>query len=117
MAFDPMVQVLAPAFAEDVRMELAIEVAGEEVAANHCYRARVVVLLAAHMLAMADRAGSGGAVASESEGGVSVSYTAARSDDALASTSYGQEVLRLNRLCFGMSAMTARSNLIPRGLL
>lgn len=115
MARDPMAAVLAPAYVDDVRLELAIEIADAEVAANHCQRERVVVLLAAHMLAMADRAGSGGAVASESEGGVSVSYTAPATDDLLASTAYGQEVIRLNRMCFGMSAMTARSNLIPRG--
>lgn len=105
------VSVLAPEYANDPRMPAAMQLAGEEVGPSHCYRERVVVLLAAHMLAMGDRAGVGGAVASKREGDVAVAFSQPIIGDRglLADTGYGQEVQRLHRLCYGMSAMTGWS--------
>lgn len=105
------VSVLAPEYANDPRMPAAMLLASEEVSSSHCYRERVVVLLAAHMLSMGDRAGVGGAVASKREGDLSVAFSQPIIGDRglLADTGYGQEVQRLNRLCYGMTAMTGWS--------
>lgn len=102
-----LVRVLAPPFVDDPRMELAMTLAGQEVSLTHCFREQVVVLLAAHKLEMGDRAGVGGSVASEREGALERTYHAANaSDGLLAGTSYGLEVARLNRLCYGITAGT-----------
>ena len=102
-----LVAILAPQFVDDPRMTYAMQIAGEEVSLSHCYRDRVVVLLAAHMLEMGDRAGASGSVASRSEGGLSISFNSGNSSGLLADTSYGLEVQRLNLLCYGFSARTA----------
>lgn len=109
--------VYAPAFVDDSRMPIAIEIAGKQVATNHCFHDEVVVLLAAHMLEMGDRAGSGGAVTSRSEGGLSISFAAG--SGLLGTTSYGQEVERLNHLCYGLTARTgwlAEDALMPNAI-
>jgi hypothetical protein len=54
---------------------------------------------AAHLLALAENTGSGGAaISSESLGPISVSYKTSSSASALASTSYGAQYARLLRL-------------------
>lgn len=118
---EALIALLAPAYAEDPRMPAAILLAEQEVDPNHCYHDRVVVLLAAHMLEMADRGATGGGeeggaasgqvVKSMSEGGLSISYgsdfnAGSSSGTSLDSTTYGQEVLRLNQLCYGITAQT-----------
>lgn len=100
------VAILAPAFVDDPRMPGAMEIASKQVSLTHCYREEVVVLLAAHMLEMGDRAGVGGAVSSKSEGGLSVSFNAGESSGLLGDTAYGRQVEYYNRLCFGLSART-----------
>ena len=100
--------IVAPQYANDPRLIGAVLLAEPTVAASHCYRDQVLVLLGAHTLEVAGRAGSGGAVASSKEGGLEVSYFENKngSDGLLATTSYGAEVQRLNFLCYGMSART-----------
>lgn len=102
-----IIAVLAPQYVDDPRMQYAIALANGEVNQSHCYHDRVVVLLAAHMLEMGDRAGAGGAVSSKSEGGLSVSFGAGDYKGLLGDTGYGREVDRLNRLCYGLTARTA----------
>lgn len=98
--------VVAPQFVDDPRLPIALEMAARQVAPDHCYYAEVVALLAAHVLEVGDRGGVSGAVSSRSEGGLSVSFAAGGSG-LLGSTSYGAEVERLNRLCYGLTARTA----------
>ena len=109
--YEGIIAVLAPQYAEDPRMQYAIQLAITEVNLNHCYYDRVVVLLAAHMLEISGRAGAGGPVTSRSEGGLSISFgTGQNSSGSLGDTGYGREVDRLNRLCYGMSARTGWLN-------
>ena len=100
------IAALAPQFVDDPRMPAVISIAGKQVSPDHCYREEVVVLLAAHMLELGDRAGAGGAVSSKSEGGLSVSFSVGDATGLLGDTSYGRQVERLNRLCYGLSART-----------
>ena len=108
--YEGIIAVLAPQFVDDPRMQYAIELANDEVNPSHCYHDKVVVLLAAHMLEMGDRAGVGGAVTSKTEGGLSVSFNVGQSTGALGDTGYGREVDRLNRLCYGLTARTGWLN-------
>lgn len=108
--YEGIIAVLAPQFVDDPRMSYAIQLAGDEVNPSHCYHDKAVVLLAAHMLEMGDRAGAGGAVTSKTEGGLSVSFSAGNVTGSLGDTGYGREVERLNRLCYGMSARTGWLN-------
>lgn len=106
--YEALIPILAPEFVDDDRMEGALLIAAKQVDLDHCYHDEVVVLLAAHLLAGADRGGTGGAIKSESEGGLSRTFAdAGASGDGLGLTSYGQEVSRLNRLCYGLTARTA----------
>ena len=101
-------EVIAPDLAASPQAAAAIALASTQVNATHCYYDAVVANLAAHMLAMAVRQGSTGAVTSKREGDLAISFAApsvALSD--LQATSYGQEVDRLNRLCYGLSARFA----------
>lgn len=106
MAAADLIPVIAPDLADNANLAAAIEMAGAQVAANHCYRDAAIAHMAAHILTIGARGGSGGAITSETEGGLSRSYGATKTD-GLAATSYGQEVERLNRLCYGVSARTA----------
>jgi hypothetical protein len=55
-------------------------------------------LLACHMITMGNRQGSGGAIASESVGGISVSYSTTQGKDGeLSSTSYGSLYLQMRK--------------------
>ena len=101
-----LIPVIAPELVGNANLPAAIIIASAQVSANHCYRDVVIANLAAHILTLAGRGGSGGAVSSETEGSLSRSFTAAKTD-GLATTSYGQEVERLNSLCYGLSARTA----------
>lgn len=67
------------------------EVWGSKYDTGHAY-------MSAHILAIADREGAGGAIASESVGGVSVGYgSVGGSDEELNSTAYGQMFVSLRR--------------------
>lgn len=101
-----LVRLLAPQFVDDPRIPLAMELAAEEVDPDHTYRDRVVVLLAAHMIEMGDRAGVSGTVASKREGQLEVTFTSGDSSSLLAGTSYGAEAARLHRLHVGIAAGT-----------
>lgn len=105
MAAIDLISVIAPDLAMHDGLAPAIEMAGAQVSASHCYRDVVIANMAAHILTLGGRGGSGGAITSESEGGLSRSYGTSRTD-GLAATSYGQEVERLNRLCYGGTART-----------
>ena len=119
-----LVDLLAPAFKDDPRWQDALLLADDEVSPAHCFRDRVIVLLAAHMLEIADKGVSAGSgmgsgsstqqVQSKREGDLATTFFEAKqqadvadSSGALGQTAYGAEVLRLNRLCFGMAARTA----------
>jgi hypothetical protein len=114
---EALVAALAQPYVNDPRMAAALLLAADEVHPEHCYRDRVVVLTAAHMLAMGDRAGVGGAVASQREGGLEVTYFQAASSGGLADTAYGLEVKRLNFLCFGLTARTAWQEAVPSSVI
>lgn len=58
-----------------------------------------IELMTAHLLTMSNRRGQAGAVTQKRVGDMSVSYAGGdSSDEALASTSYGNEYLRLRRI-------------------
>lgn len=101
-----IIAVIAPQLMDDPRLDAALEIAKSEISARHCYYERAKALLAAHMLTVSDRGGVSGAVASESEGSLSRSFSLSASTGALASTAYGEELRRLNRRCVGISART-----------
>lgn len=62
-------------------------------------RNHAVALLAAHSLTVAGRGGYAGAVTSVKEGQLAMSFAVRADADAMESTSYGQELLRLRRQC------------------
>jgi len=100
-----LIPVIAPELVGHASLSAAIDMAGAQVAANHCYRDVVIANMAAHILTIGARGGAGGAITSEAEGALSRSYGATKTD-GLGATSYGQEVMRLNQLCYGLSART-----------
>lgn len=105
----PLVAIVAPEYKDDPRMAGAILLAIPQVAADHCFRSHVIVLLAAHSLSLADKGGSGATgVVEEREGGLSRRYAERRNETGVGYelTGYGREVTRLNFLCYGMSART-----------
>ena len=101
------IALLGPEYVDDPRLALALELAASELALDHCFFDKAVALLALHSLAVSDRGASVGAVVSESEGGLSRSFSVGASTGPLSGTSYGVELDRLNRLCYGMTARTA----------
>lgn len=100
-----LIPLLAPDFSNDPRLSIAIELAAGEVRDDHPYLDRVVALIAAHILTMANRRGSGGAVTGASEGGLSMSFAPIGDIGQLGSTAYGQEVHRLNLVAYGTAVM------------
>lgn len=107
MAAADLIPIIAPELVGNANLAGAITMAEEQLAVDHCRREQAVAYMAAHILTIATRGGTGGAVASETEGSLSRSYsngtvTVSRLD----STAYGQEVARLNRICYGLSART-----------
>lgn len=100
-----LISIIAPELVGNPNLTGAIDMAEGQVAAGHCKRSEAVAYLAAHILTVAGRGGTGGAVTSETEGSLSRGY-GATGTASLDSTSYGNEVQRLNRLCYGLSART-----------
>lgn len=95
------VKAYAPEFASvaDPRVELMIEY-GQNFLSETKWKSKFkmgLILITAHLLELGNREGVGGAVTSESAGGMSVSYAAPDSKDALASTSHGQMFATLKR--------------------
>lgn len=117
MAIEDLIPILAPEFVNDSRMPAALTLAGTNVAVDHCYHDQVVVLMAAHILTMADRSADGnsqvGAATSLREGGLSVSFGDSGVAGPLGTTGYGVEIDRLNKLCYGLGAMTAWTPAFP----
>lgn len=105
---DPLaiVALYAPQYVDDPRLETALTLADGQIAEDHCQRELAVVLLALHTMEIADRAGSSGSVASKSEGGLSIAFTGGGNSGLLV-TSFGTELDRINRMCYGFSARTA----------
>lgn len=68
-----------------------------------------VAHLAAHMLTLSKRQGDGGAIASRSEGGVSISYAGGQRSQELDQTVYGKEFKRLRRA----TVLTVRTKVDP----
>jgi hypothetical protein len=104
-----LIPIIAPELISAPSLAGALDMAEDQVAAGHCKRVYAVAYLAAHILTVAGRAGTGGAVTSESEGSLSRGYAIAGGVIGMTrmdSTSYGQEVQRLNRICYGLSART-----------
>ena len=90
--------LIAPEFSTLANLQDYINLAEEQVSAKMCKRELAVAYLAAHIISMANRGGAAGAIASESEGGLSRSF-GPLDNNLLASTSYGQEYLRLLKSC------------------
>lgn len=108
MAVIDKLLLIAPVLGALPNAQDYIDLADTQVSASMCNRELVVAYLAAHTIEMANRGGSGGSVASESEGGLSRSYAAPSDSSQLNSTSYGSEHLRLIRTC-GKSSFTMRT--------
>ena len=107
------ITLVAPEYVGDPRLALAIAVYAEQVAADHCYRDEVIALLAADMLASGDAGARGGDVVSETEGGLSRTYSV-RSDSSQDGTSaYYKRALMLTMQCYGFSAMTKNFHNVP----
>ena len=106
---DPLaiVAIYALQFVDDPRLPTAIALADQQIALDHCTRPQAVALLALHMLEVGGRGGNGGSVASLTEGGLSVSFSGVDGSGLLATTSFGIELERLNRECYGFAARTA----------
>lgn len=98
--------VIAPQYGTDPRAVWAMELAVEQIPLDHCFYGSAVANLAAHMMAVGDRAGVGGAVTGRSEGALSISFSSEVASGLLGGTAYGQELMRLNRLCYGITART-----------
>lgn len=103
-----LLPVLAPAYVGNAAITTAVELAETEVAAGHCYRDQVVILIAAHKLTLGASGAQQGQVKSKTEGDLSITYETAGESvgEGLAGTGYGREALRLTRLCYGFSALT-----------
>lgn len=102
--------IIAPQFAAIPQAAGAIALASEQVRQDHCFYTSVVANLAAHMLTVASQLGTAGAVTSKREGDLAITFAAPATGtgaNGLAGTAYGQEVDRLNRLCYGLSARFA----------
>lgn len=102
-----LIPIIAPELVGNCNLYGAIEMAEDQIAAGHCKRTQAVAYLAAHILTIAGRGGTGGAVTSETEGSLSRGYAVTGAGTRLDSTSYGIEFQRLNRLCYGFSARTS----------
>lgn len=95
-AFAPSLSTIAAGAQTDllafVNAELKVSVFGGETAP----KTRLArIYLAAHFATAGRRGGAGGALTSESAGGLSKSYGSAMSDDLLATTQFGQLFLTL----------------------
>lgn len=110
MAAIDIIPIIAPELVGNANLSGAITMADGQVAADHCYRDSAIANLAAHILTLSKRGGSSGAVTSKSEGSLSIGYGSQAVIGALGTTSYGQELTRLNRLCYGVSARTGWIN-------
>lgn len=106
MAAADLIPVIAPELVSAPTLAGALAMAEDQIAADHCQREQAVAYMAAHILTIAMRNGTGGAVTSETEGSLSRGYGVSGSATRLDSTSYGSEVQRLNRICYGLSART-----------
>lgn len=110
MAAVDLIPIIAPELIGNSNLSGAITLAESQVAADHCYRDAAIANLAAHILTLARRGGSAGAVSGKTEGSLSISYGAQAVMGAIGTTAYGQELTRLNRLCYGMAARTGWIN-------
>ena len=110
-----LLPIIAPDFVGDPRIVGAVALAEGEVAADHCFRNRVLILMAAHMLALADGGGTGsGQITSKREGQLAITYGEGNSSDPLDTTSYGREAKRLTLICAGgFVAMTKGFPCVP----
>jgi len=79
----------------------AIAIAEMQIAASLCgdKRPLLVAYLAAHILTVAGRSGSSGAVTSLKEGNLAITYGATDAMGGLGATSYGVEYDRISRAC------------------
>lgn len=104
-----LIPIIAPELEGSPQLSGAVTMAEGQIAADHCQREQAVAYMAAHILTIAERNGTGGAVTSETEGSLSRGFGVAGGVvgmTRLDSTSYGSEVQRLNRICYGLSART-----------
>lgn len=100
-----LVSIIAPELANDPRMSVALQLAEGEVRSDHPYRERLLALIAAHVLTVANRRGSGGSVSGAGEGSLSLSFASMNDIGQLGTTSYGQEVHRLNIAAYGTAVV------------
>lgn len=84
---------------DDLRVDLFVGFAGDFVSPSQfglkCKHAKI--LMACHLLTIANRGGTGGGVTSEKVGDLQVSYGSMSTNDALDTTSYGQTFKALRR--------------------
>ena len=103
MSTEALLDAIAPGFAGEpsATKQVFIDLAAQRLSATAwgtLYQ-QGVVYLAAHLMTVRDNAGNGlaGAVTSVKTGGLSVGSSGAMSDHELATTSFGQEFLSLQR--------------------
>ena len=114
-----LIPTIAPEFADSAELQGAIDVAEMQIADGLCgdKRPLLVAYLAAHVLSVASRKGSGGPVTSLSEGGLSIGFGSSGIMGSLSQTSYGQEYHRLSRACVFAPRTRVKASQIPPGLL
>ena len=92
--FDSIAPELASEASKSDWIDLADSQTGKVYGAQREY---AVALLAAHTGTVAQREGMSGAINSRKEGQLSVGFSGPQTNDELAATSYGAELLRLRR--------------------
>ena len=97
MSVSAKLALIAKPFSELDNVADYIALAESQVDQRLRNRELAVAFLTAHIIEMANRKGAGGAISSETEGSLSVSYADANAGLGLNSTSYGVEYARLAR--------------------
>ena len=101
MSADDILSAIAPELdsVDPTRRAIILDLADKQTSDDAFKESRdhYVALLAAHMLTLSNRGGDGGVVTSKKEGDLAISYGGIANAEGLASTSYGQELLRLRR--------------------
>ena len=114
-----LIATIAPEFAESAQLQGAIDIADMQIAEGLCgdKRPLLVAYLAAHILTVATRKGSGGPVTGLTEGSLSISFGSSGIMGSLSQSSYGQEYHRLSRACVFAPRTRVKASQIPPGLL
>ena len=114
-----LIATIAPEFVDSAQLNGAIDIADMQTAEGLCgdKRPLLVAYLAAHVLTLASRKGSGGPITSLTEGSLSIGFGSSGVMGSLSQTGYGQEYYRLSRACVFAPRTRVKASQIPPGLL